>query len=385
MDKNLKQIRNPFKFGKIVKDDDFCNRSVELKTLKKHIRDGYSVWLFSPRRFGKTSLLMKAFEEVEDVRCLYLDLYNIRSMDDFCRKYARVIAHGLFDWKEDVKNLSAKLAGFFKNMYPAISFDQYGTPSFSLQVPSIEKQQEIEDLLNIPEKLAQKHDLKICIAFDEFQETERIHKFMIHWMRSSFQQHQNVSYIFMGSKPSLMKSIFTSKNSPFYEFAIKMEIDKIKETEFTQFIKNKFEEMDLVIEEQTIQQILEVSGGHPHFTQYFASAVFDLTRDGEDQNDGTFREKWVELVLNSQSITFQNIYDQLNSNQRKALTAISLSEAGNAIFSVETGKKFGLPGSSTLSITLKSLAKKDLIEKEKKAYKIINPVFKLWIQQLTKE
>lgn len=384
MYKSDQQIKNPFKFGKIVHGDDFCNRTKEIKTLKKNIHDGYSVWLFSPRRFGKTSLLLKAFEETPEVKCLYFDLYNVQTVDDFCRKYARLLAKELFNWKDNIKDLTSNLAGYFKNMFPVISFDQNGMPSFSLQAATLDKQQEIETLLNIPEQIALKKNLKFCIALDEFQETERIHKFLVHWMRSAFQNHHSVSYIFLGSKPSMMKSIFTSKNSPFYEFAVKMEIGKISKPDFVKFINDKFNEVNLEIKDNTINQILEVSEGHPHFTQYFASVVFDLIREGEDQNAVNFKNKWIELVLNSQSMSFQNIYDQLNSNQRKTLTAIALTGNESEIFSTETGRKYSLPASSTLTIALKSLIKKDLIGKTSKGYEILNPVFRLWIEEISK-
>ena len=97
-------------------------------------------------------------------------------------------------------------------------------PSFSLQVDEISQQTDVETILNIPQQISNETAKPICIAFDEFQEIERIEPFLINWMRSAFQQHENISYIFLGSQQLLMEMIFTSHHSPFYEFAIKMQI-----------------------------------------------------------------------------------------------------------------------------------------------------------------
>ncbi|NOZ47939.1 MAG: hypothetical protein GXO79_14345 [Chlorobi bacterium] len=45
---------NPFVFGRIVDNDEFCNRKEELKLLENYISNSYSVWLFAPRKYGKS-------------------------------------------------------------------------------------------------------------------------------------------------------------------------------------------------------------------------------------------------------------------------------------------------------------------------------------------
>jgi len=55
---------NPFQFGKVVRDKQFCNRQKELRNLTATIKSGNSLWLYSPRRFGKTSLIINVFQLV---------------------------------------------------------------------------------------------------------------------------------------------------------------------------------------------------------------------------------------------------------------------------------------------------------------------------------
>lgn len=372
--------KNPFVFGRIVNKNNFCNRKQEKAELKKNILNSYSVWLFAPRRYGKSSLIRSVFAELPQVKTIYFDLYNIQSLDDFCRKYSNILARELFDWKDDVKTITKQLQHFFKNLYPKVSFDESGTPSLSIEQHKIDRQVDVEEIINIPEKIARNKKQKICIAFDEFQEIERIDKFLINWMRSAFQQQEHVSYVFSGSKQALMQSIFSSVNSPFYEYAVKMDIGLINRSEWKLFIKAKFKGVDIIIKEKAIDEILDKSKCHPHFTQFFASVVYDFIIEGFDQEADDFAKLWMDSIIRSQSVVFQNIYDMLNNNQRKVLTA--LANNSHEIFSEAIRNRYDLPTSSSLNTTLNGLISKDIILKESNRYLISNPVFNEWIRLL---
>jgi Cdc6-like AAA superfamily ATPase len=376
-----KHTTNPFQFGVVIDDSAFCNRKEELSYLKTQIQNGYSTWLFSPRRFGKTSLVEKVFRELKDTKCIYVDLYNIRSKDDFCRKYSKIVARELFNWKDDIKVLSKRFSNAFRKLSPTISFDEFGNPSFSLNVHKIEKQEDIETILEVPNEVSLGTKKRICIAFDEFQEIRRIDPFMLHWMRSSFQRHREISYIFLGSKQSLMEEIFTSTKSPFYEFATKMNLSVISRDELSHFIELNFKQNDLPISKQTIDSILDKSECQPHFTQYFASVVFDLINAGYKQEDDDFTQLWMERIIIPQSDVFQDIFDQLTNSQRLVLQVIAdRNDAG--IFSDTVRNLYNLPVSSSLNEVLKALQKKGLIYKSPESYKITNPIFKAWLLRL---
>jgi hypothetical protein len=372
---------NPFQFGVVIDDSAFCNRKSEIAFLKKQIKNGYSTWLFSPRRFGKTSLVEKVFRETESATCIFIDLYNIKSIDDFSRKYSGILAKELFNWKDDIRKLTKRLSDSFTNLSPGVSFDEFGNPSFSLNVNKIEQQVDIETILEIPHMISIQRKQKICIAFDEFQEIKRIDPFLLNWMRSSFQRHQGISYIFSGSKQSMMEDIFASTHSPFYEFAVKMNLSVINKNELFNFIKEKFTDHQLPINDYTIHTILEKSDCQPHYTQFFASVVFDLVSSGYDQDAENFTYTWLNRVMYSQADIFQDIYDQLTNTQRSALQALSkIRDIG--IYSDEARNRYGLPVSSSLNEALKALQKKALIYKSGDEHKFSNPILREWLLTL---
>ncbi|HWJ44623.1 MAG TPA: hypothetical protein VNR63_04485, partial [Gaiellaceae bacterium] len=68
--------RNPFSFGDLALDSTFTDREDELAELKTDIRNGLNVVIFAPRRYGKTSLVLRAAQELmsEGVLIAQVDL-----------------------------------------------------------------------------------------------------------------------------------------------------------------------------------------------------------------------------------------------------------------------------------------------------------------------
>ena len=52
---------NPFVYGEVVPRSAFVGREVELARLSADLADGQKIFLISPRRYGKSSLIAQAF------------------------------------------------------------------------------------------------------------------------------------------------------------------------------------------------------------------------------------------------------------------------------------------------------------------------------------
>ena len=53
-------MQNPFVYGEVVPGDAFVGREVELDRLVEDLAGGQKVFLISPRRYGKSSLIRQA-------------------------------------------------------------------------------------------------------------------------------------------------------------------------------------------------------------------------------------------------------------------------------------------------------------------------------------
>src|SRR6266446_4362899 len=80
----------PFRFGQIVPQEYFVGRQTELAALVTDLQAGINVVLIAPRRYGKSSLVIRALERLAelDVLTAYVDLERTPSKE-------RLAAHPL--------------------------------------------------------------------------------------------------------------------------------------------------------------------------------------------------------------------------------------------------------------------------------------------------
>ena len=91
-------MENPFVYGKVVRGKYFADREAEIAELINDIASGQNVIVFSPRRYGKTSLILEVLDRVkaEGLLTFYLDLFKVTSQETFIAAYAKEVArlHG---------------------------------------------------------------------------------------------------------------------------------------------------------------------------------------------------------------------------------------------------------------------------------------------------
>ena len=58
-------MKNPFKFGTIVEDEFFTDRKEDLQYICRVMDSENHLALISPRRFGKSSLVLKAAKQLK--------------------------------------------------------------------------------------------------------------------------------------------------------------------------------------------------------------------------------------------------------------------------------------------------------------------------------
>jgi len=365
-------MSNPFAFGSIVKEEQFCNRVIELKELKQDILNNQNVLIYAPRRFGKTSLVLKAVEELKkeykDFRFVYIDLMTITDKREFINKYFNAVAKSLetpFD-----KTIEA-LKSFLK-LKPIIkaSISDTGNMVFSLDFSKSESDNVLDDILNIPMKYGEKY--KVCIVFDEFQEIENIEG-LENKLRSIIQNHSDVSYVFLGSKKSIINAMFSDTKRPFYKSVKHLTLFPIGNEDWKKCITKVFEEKSKIIDEHIIDKILEITKGFPYYTQQLCYEIWELTKKEADENIFNMA---LNKLLEQEREYFIAIWDNLTQNQKKALKIILMTNGDN-IYGDE--RAIGILKPSSLQTAIKKLIEKDILDKKERYY-FQDPLFEYWLK-----
>lgn len=87
-------MNSPFIYGKIASGESFTDRGTEQKRLSDNITCRINSILISPRRWGKSSLVAKVEQSLQNnkssLRFCFLDLFNVRSEQEFYAHFALV-------------------------------------------------------------------------------------------------------------------------------------------------------------------------------------------------------------------------------------------------------------------------------------------------------
>lgn len=377
----LKMPTNPFKFGKIVYGEHFYNREKELAKIKATLTSGNNVALYAPRRYGKSSLISKVLKEMEQegYLCVHFDFMSVYSQRTFIEYYSREILKS--QKRFDLKVVLSRFTSIVKNIKPSVSFDQTGNPEFSLAfLENADKEQSLVDVINLPEQLAGENQ-KYIIAFDEFQEMNKLNgENFEKLLRSQIQKHKNVSYVFFGSKTHLLKDMFNNKNRAFYNSAYIMNLEKMAKEDSVSFLQNAFTSSGIKLGSDIAYDIIRKVDNIPYYIQFLAHEVWEFAMI---HNVNIIEEPMLDDALLSILELKNDYYWELTnhqSNHRKKLL-LALSNDAKELYSDATSKKYELGASSSTQKSLEVLLNEGLIERNKNRYEFSDPIYKMFIKK----
>ena len=364
--------KSPFYYGGVVSDEHFCNRAEEMRELIADIDTGLNVLLYAPRRFGKTSLVLNSLRRTTHTY-VFMDLMGIVDTQEFINEYFNALSKTLASTADKAVNLFKKILGLRPNI--AVDFDAEGKPSFRLGFLGDESKNVLKEVLELPFKFATHHNQKVVIVFDEFQEAFNLG--ITDKMRSVIQHHgDKVSYVFMGSKKSIMKKMFFDRNKPFYKSVKHLPIDKISDENWQQYIMKGFTSHHKHIDEKSIELILSVSKGFPYYTQQIANELFGMT----EVNAGpAMVHTAIDSILDKEEDLFLSEWERLSQRQKKALKLL-IYATGRNIYAKETITRFNFT-SSALKKAVEGLIAKDVIDQKGGAYYFQDPLFEFWLKR----
>ncbi len=372
-------MKNPFVYGETVSGENFCNRTVEIKELVADIINCQNVIIFSPRRYGKTSLIKKVLDRVKrkGILTFYVDLYPAINKNRFVEIYAGAISSGL---PGGVHQVAKKIREYLPRIIPKVVVDEQSV-HFEFEFErSGSSSPHIDDLLVAVKKVADQKNKTAVVVFDEFQEIVNFNDDEIERkMRSVFQNHRNISYIFMGSKTHLMRDIFNNPNRPFYKSGKHFPLDKINPKELSLFAKRKFTNQGIDIGHDELDSILDDTERHPYYFQMLCHVLWELSMESRKITKADIDEAF-NILISRESSVYVAIWEDLTIKQKNLMVALAKEEYPE-VFSKKFLEKYGLGPSSSIQKALKKLLKKELVQQENGSYVIYDLFFKKWIRR----
>jgi hypothetical protein len=369
----------PFKYGKIIDDDFFVNRTEEINYIKKNIASKINLTLISPRRWGKSSLVSKIARDIskenKEIRFCFIDLFNTRSEQEFYDYFATEVLKASFSkWEERIEN--AKM--FFKQILPKFSFGIDPNEQFSVSFDWESIAKNPQEILDLPEIISKTKNIQLVICLDEFQNLSFFDDPLDFQKkaRSAWQKHQNCSYILYGSKRHMMTELFENKSMPFYKFGEILFLSKIDNSHWQSYIQEKFKQSKKEISKEIAGILAQKVENHSYFVQQLANAVWLETNKKctiENIDEG------LNKLLLQYELFFSKEVDSLTNLQLNILKAMAMDE--KELSSKRTIKKYNLSSSASVNRSKEALVQKEIIDIFNKEIEFLDPLLKIWIKK----
>ena len=378
---------NPFVYGEVVPATAFVNRVDELNRLVADLAGGQKVFLISPRRYGKSSLIRHALTAVARGGALTVDVTvsSFSSYVAFLEGYARALIAAETKWDR----ARTWLRDAIRSARAEVRYAPGGSPLGDLTVsfPNVRTDRDIsrlaQEVFALPARLAATRRRKLVVALDEFQAIAGFDGGSVeHAMRAAVQHQRDVGYVFAGSEPSLMERMLGPKR-PFYKAGPVMRLDKIPAGQFADFIDARFARSGFKPEPGLGAAVVDLAGNLPYDVQRLAHETWDEVRAG-GRRRATLDDLHQALrrLLAEQQTMFEAVWQRLTLAQRAVLRAVVI-EDGRELLSADVRTRHRLGGASSVQAALAALVRDDVVTRDGDRYTVVDSLLREWVARQT--
>jgi len=380
-------MQNPFVYGEVVPAAAFVDRVAELDRLVGDLAAAQKVFLISPRRYGKSSLIRHALKAMTRRGALSVEVTvsSFSSYVAFLEGYARALVAA----ESTGERARTWLRDVVRSARAEVRYSPDASPlgGLSVSFPGVRTDRDVsrlaQEVFALPARLAEVRRRKVVVALDEFQAIGGFNGGSVeHALRAAVQHQRDVGYVFAGSEPSLMERMLGPRR-PFYKAGPVIRLERIPADEFADFIDARFASSGLRPEPGLGAAIVDLAGNLPYDVQRLAHETWDEVRTAARRR-ATLDDLHQALrrLLAEQQTMFEALWQRLTLAQRAALRAVVLEE-GRELLSADVRARHRLGGSSTVQAALGALVRDDVIGREGDRYTVVDSLLREWVARRT--
>ena len=273
-----------FPVGGPVPAADLVGRETYIRRIGERLWDGNHVLLAGPRRIGKTSIILEVLRRLRRRGALtaYVDCLGATDVRGLAERLVDALLENVSGVERSFEQAKAIAAGVRPSA--KVKFEHV---ELALQLARETNAQRLfEGALDLPRALSARTGKRVVVVLDEFQAAGRLGPRVFDVMRSRFQAQRGVAYAFLGSEEGILEQLFSEKGRAFYRFAVPIDLADagghrfgIAPDDWLEYIREKFAQKKIAIDDSSVDRILDATGGHPQDTMQLCAALYYLMRD----------------------------------------------------------------------------------------------------------
>lgn len=361
----------------IATGNAFCNRNHERALLKSCLNSHEHVTLISPRRYGKTSLLLQVAKE-SHLPYMVIDLLPIGNEELVKKSLLEGISKLIEDIIPKKKGLMQRLITRITLLQPKLTLSALGQ---KLEISSPETPaKSIMDALMTLNQIASELKVQAIVFLDEFQQINALSEnhTIEASIRHAVERSTHITYIFSGSDRHVLEHMFNSKNRPLYRLCKIIRLERIHTNDFYTFLKKaSIKKWGKTLSDEVINTILTITECHTYYVNYLCR---ELWKRESMPNTTEVIQAWKNYIK-EQAAWIRDDIANLTANQRSVLTELTI-EASKSLQSQYFSTKVGLAPASIKRV-IDSLEKSNFIMKNDEGYyQVLDPAIAAYLRQI---
>jgi len=358
--------------GKPVTGSELIGREKEINEIVQTIKAGQSVALIAPRRFGKTSIMMEVLNRLNSDKYYTgnIDIFTVPDIEQLAFEITfQVLGNRKLD--EALKKLRYNLGEILTN----IKFRKEVEGSefiLSFGKPQKDPWEQLRSAVRFIDSFALKYNKKICFAFDEFGDIEKLDGTeIVKLFRGIIQNQKQSAYIFSGSYESVMNKIFVTSKSPFYRMVKIVEPGFVKNDDLIKFTEKKFNELNVLFDPDSVIRGVQMTKGHPYYVRLFIQEYyFQYLQERKLLNPEAVFEK----MMLSENNYLEKLWGEISNKKETRVVFIKI---------IETGKPYTGTDNKGVNISraINELMGKGLIFNHESGYIVSDPLLERFVKE----
>lgn len=368
-----------FPCGKPVTGKNLIGREKFIKEIIAVLKNEQSVMIVSPRRYGKTSILLDVLRRMKKNGCYIgdIDIFDVVNKEELAEK---IVITTLKNRTVSAEKLITLAKKGVQKLRSAVELKYISREGFEIILDfagGTKPEVILDEALDFPDEFSQHHNHRMIFAYDEFSDLEKFNGDLIKKMRAKFQRHSNTTYIFSGSQESLMNRLFSDKKSAFYGFSRVLTLPKISEKEFKTYIIQTFKKQNIEIPENIARYITSKTDCHPYYTQFVCQQIYYRVKGESDVVTEDDVHASYEKAIDLHRAYFDALWQRIAHASSLQLNICRYLASGGkeSLYSVFDERR------QNVYHAINSLIDKGIIVKEESRYLLIEPLFRDYVNK----
>lgn len=375
-------MASAFVYDKYVTGRNFIGRKMDCTILSNLLEAGENIYMYGPPESGKMSLVQQTLFNMrmagKQFSIAQVDLYNVRTTDEFMQKLGSSVIRSCSAVPEDYPGLISRYLSGTHFVFDAMRYSTCG------EVVSLNwdlDENDIRTMLMLPQLVAADRSQPFYLIVSDFQnllmgeEYERLFAVMEGVMREKPRDNRSC-FVLMGSQVNAMKFIFEEKRW-FWRLVNHIQLQPVEDRDIIEHVVKGFASGGKVIERELILGACKLFRSDMWRINHFF-AICDSMSKGYI-NEAILMEALRTLIAVHEPY-FKAIINDLTDHQVSLLKAVM---DGVVKFSAsDVIEKYRLNSSANVRRVKDALKKKEVLTfNEKDEPVVLDPLFEYWLEK----